>query len=100
MVVIDGYLVAEIVVDHRDDAFPTVSALRTARVVFPACGMVDHVFGNELVDDGEITSSRPTHQFLDDILRIASCHRRIVPDWERYFERYGASRIIAALLAI
>src|SRR5262245_31511439 len=44
MVVIDRDLIAEIVVDHRDDAFPTLSALRTTRVVLAAGSMVDHVF--------------------------------------------------------
>ena len=55
VVVIDRDLFTEIVDERREDLLPTLSALRTSQIVFTPCGVVHHVFGDELVDDGVIT---------------------------------------------
>ena len=64
--------------DHREDLFPTLSALRTSQIVFTTCGMVHQVFGDKFVDDAVITGQPPTKQLFDDILRFPAFHPLIL----------------------
>jgi hypothetical protein len=79
MVVIDSDLFTEVVLDHREDVFPTLAALRTSQIIITTCGMVDQVFGNQFVDDTVVTGQPPTKQLFDDILRCAAVHPLILP---------------------
>ena len=79
VVVIDGDLFTEIVDERREDLFPTLSALRTAQIVFTACGVVHQIFGDEFVNDGVVTRHHSTKQLVDDILRLPALHPLILP---------------------
>ena len=80
VVVIDGDLVTEIVDERREDLLPTLSALRTSKVVFTPCGVVHQIFGDELVDDGVVTRDHSTKQLVDDVLRLPTVHPLMMPD--------------------
>ena len=58
-VILDSDVVAEVVGDRGQDLLPPLSTLR-------AGGMVHHVFGDEFIDDGIVTSCSSPEQFFHD----------------------------------
>ena len=80
VVVIDGDLLTEIVDERREDLLPTLSALRTPKVVFTPCGVVHQIFGDELVDDGVVTRDHSTKQLVDHVLGLPTVHPLMMPD--------------------
>ena len=60
---------SEVVVDGAEDQPQAVATLR-------ACSVVDHVLGDEVVEDGVVAGLLPSEQFLDDVLRTPFAHTR------------------------
>jgi hypothetical protein len=62
VVVVDVRCRPEIVGDGCEDQLPTFTTLR-------ACGVVDHVWRDEFVDDGVVTRAPSSKELFDDVLR-------------------------------
>ena len=81
---------AEIVLDDAEDEPQTLAALRSR-------GVIDHVFGDEIVEDGVVVGLLPPEQFRDDILCTSFAHARSIARHARRYVIPVSLRLSASL---